>query len=147
MAAQDDLWQRVKIVVDSVEQQLAKELQREHGLGITEFRALKLLSQAPDSELRMQELAKLLGLSQSSVTRLVERLERGGHTIRDLCPKDKRGVYSVITGRGREVVSKAQQDYNGYLNNAFENAAAQPENQHVIQSLRTLIQTESAIES
>ncbi|MCX9564741.1 MarR family transcriptional regulator, partial [Vibrio cholerae] len=75
MIPKGTLWLRVKIIVDSVENQIAKELQKEHGLGLTEYRALKLLSESENSELRMQELAKLLGLNQSSVTRLVERLE------------------------------------------------------------------------
>lgn len=49
----------------------------------------------------MQELASQLGLNQSSVSRMVERLERGELTMRDLCPDDKRGVYTVLTAKGR----------------------------------------------
>ena len=134
------LWQRVKIVVDSVENEIAKDLHRDHALGLTEFRSLRLLSEANDSELRMQELAKLLGLNQSSVTRLVERLEKGGYTIRDLCPNDKRGVYTVLTGRGREVLNKAEQHYAKYLNAALETAGSMEENTKIVNCLRQIIQ-------
>ncbi|WP_028021697.1 MarR family winged helix-turn-helix transcriptional regulator [Enterovibrio calviensis] len=140
MVSQYSLWQRVKIVVDRVENQIAKEMQREHGLGLTEYRALKLLSNASDSELRMQELAKLLGLNQSSVTRLVERLEKGGYTIRDLCPKDKRGVYTVLTGRGREVQSQAENDYAIYIKAALDSASQDEENCKVVDCLRQIIE-------
>ena len=82
------VWQQMRNVFESVESQVAKDLQREHGLALTEYRALQLLTTAPDSELRMQDLANKLGLNQSSVTRLVERMERNGYTIRDVCPND-----------------------------------------------------------
>jgi len=140
MTSQSALWQRLKNVVDGVENQVAKALQREHGIGLTEYRALKLLAGAADSELRMQELAKLMGLNQSSVTRLVERLERDGYTIRDLCPNDKRGVYTVLTGRGREMQSHAEQDYDGYLNAALEELGSHEENSSIVQCLRRMIQ-------
>lgn len=138
MIPQSVLWQRIKDVVDSVENQVAKALQRRHGIGLTEYRALKLLSDAPDSELRMQELANLLGLNQSSVTRLVERLEKEGYTIRDLCPNDKRGVYTVLTGRGREIQSQAGQDYDDYLKAALDEAGSHEENRKIVQCLRQI---------
>ncbi|EPZ7319832.1 MarR family winged helix-turn-helix transcriptional regulator [Vibrio mimicus] len=138
MITTDTLWLRVKIIVDSVENQIAKELQREHSLGLTDYRALKLLSESENSELRMQELAKHLGLNQSSVTRLVERLEKGGHTIRDICPKDKRGVYTVLTGRGREIQEKVEKHFTQYLNNALDSVASENGNKIVVDCLRDI---------
>ncbi|CZF77611.1 Transcriptional regulator SlyA [Grimontia celer] len=135
---QSMLWLRVKIVVDSVENQIAKELQREHGLGLTDYRALTLLSESENSELRMQELAKLLGLNQSSVTRLVERLEKGGFTIRDICPKDKRGVYTVLTGRGRDIQEKVGKHFTEYLNNALDTVASDSDNKIVVDCLKNI---------
>jgi DNA-binding MarR family transcriptional regulator len=119
------VWEQTKSVLDNMETQIAKNLQRDHGLGITEFRALRLLAESSDSELRMQELAKQLGLNQSSVTRLVERLEKDGYTIRDLCPNDKRGVYTVLTGRGRDIQHKAAADYVQYIHNALDEVEQQ----------------------
>lgn len=132
-------WERVKLVIDSVETQVAKNLQQTHRLGLTEYRALAELSEAKDSELRMQELAKLLGLNQSSITRLVERLEKEGYTIRDLCPKDKRGVYTVLTERGREIYLQSKQNYEAYINTALDEAYSIDENQEVVLCLRQLI--------
>ncbi|MDN3524654.1 MarR family transcriptional regulator [Halomonas sabkhae] len=146
MISQSVLWQRVKNVVDSVENQVAKALLREHGIGLTDYRALKLLSDASDSELRMLELAKLLGLNQSSVTRLVERLEREGYTTRDLCPDDKRGVYTVLTDRGREMLSRAGQDYDDYLKKALDEAGAHVESRQIVQCLRKMTQDQSPTE-
>lgn len=115
-----DAWLELVQLVAEVEADLGKVLQARHGLGLTEFRALELLARAPDSELRMQELAGQLRLNQSSVSRMVERLERGGLTVRDLCPDDKRGVYTVLTERGRARLAGARPDYARALDVALE---------------------------
>ena len=51
---------------------------------------------------------------------MVERLERGGLTIRDLCPDDKRGVYTVLTEKGRARFESAQPDYEKALDGALK---------------------------
>ena len=79
-----------------------------------------MLARSSDSELRMQELASQLGLNQSSVSRMVERLERGELTMRDLCPDDKRGVYTVLTAKGRARLEEAQPDYGQAQDSAIQ---------------------------
>jgi DNA-binding MarR family transcriptional regulator len=81
---------------------------------------------ADDGELRMQELADLIGLNQSSVSRLVARLESAGLTRRDMCPKDRRGVYTVITDEGRAVQRNAAPTYAETLTAALDDAADDP---------------------
>lgn len=110
-----DSWLHLVQVIAHVEAGLGKVLQEKHGLGLSEYRALEILMRSPDSELRMQELASHLGLNQSSVSRMVERLERGGYTVRDLCPDDKRGVYTVLTDKGRAHLESARRDYEKAL--------------------------------
>jgi len=120
MPKKSDSWLRLIHVVASIEADLSKVLQERHGLGLSDYRALQILSRSPDSELRMQELASHLRLNQSSISRMVERLERGGLTIRDLCPDDRRGVYAVRTDRGRSRLESAQPDYEAALNAALK---------------------------
>ncbi len=120
MSRRSDSWLKLIHVVANVEAELGKVLQEQHGLGLSEYRALQILSRSPDSELRMQELASHLRLNQSSVSRMVERLERGGLTVRDLCPDDKRGVYTVLTDKGRARLESAQPDYEKALDGAIK---------------------------
>nr|WP_202511555.1 MarR family transcriptional regulator [Streptomyces sp. SID3343] len=110
-----------------VEHELGKALQRRHGIGLSEYRALSRLAVAPDGELRMQELADSIGLNQSSVSRLAVRLEADGLTRRDLCPKDRRGVYSVITDDGRTRLTEATATYEDALDAALAAAASDPQ--------------------
>ncbi len=115
VSKRSDSWLKLLHAVTHIEAALAKVLQERHGLGLSDYRALLILSRSPDSELRMQELASHLRLNQSSVSRMVERLEHDGLTVRDLCPDDRRGVYTVITDKGRSRVESAQPEYEAAL--------------------------------
>ncbi|WP_240232991.1 MarR family winged helix-turn-helix transcriptional regulator [Devosia lacusdianchii] len=120
MSKRSDLWFNMVQMVATIEADLSKALQASHGVGLSEYRALQVLARSPDSELRMQELASYLKLNQSSVSRMAERLERQGLAIRDLCPDDKRGVYTVLTQKGRELVDRAVADYEAALDEALK---------------------------
>lgn len=121
-----DTWDRVVTLHGRVEREMAKTMHRHHGLGLSEFRALRMLAVAPDGELRMQDLADRLGLDQSSTSRLAARLDTAGLTRRDLCPDDRRGVYTVITDAGRDLHDTASPTYREALGRALESAAADP---------------------
>ncbi|WP_396447434.1 MarR family winged helix-turn-helix transcriptional regulator [Actinomadura sp.] len=136
VTADGRLWDGVVTLHARVEHRLAKALQSRHGIGLSEFRALCRLSRAADGELRMQELADLIGLNQSSVSRLVARLEAAGLTRRDMCPKDRRGVYTVITDEGRAVQRKAAPTYADTLTEALDDAAKDPSLAPLLAALR-----------
>lgn len=120
MLKKSDAWLKLIQVVTNVEADLGRMLQAQYGLGLSEYRALEMLARSPNSELRMQELASHLLLNQSSVSRMVERLERSGFTVRDLCPDDKRGVYTVLTTQGRAHLEEAQPAYQKALEVALK---------------------------
>ncbi|MBO0125637.1 MULTISPECIES: MarR family transcriptional regulator [Rhizobium/Agrobacterium group] len=120
MPPKHDAWLKLAQAVGNVESDLGKAMQTACGLGLSEYRALEALFISPDGELRMQDLAAHLCLNQSSVSRLVERLERTGLTVRDLCPDDKRGVYTVLTDNGRARIESARQVYEHALGAAIK---------------------------
>ncbi|MCF2533804.1 MarR family winged helix-turn-helix transcriptional regulator [Yinghuangia soli] len=115
-------WDALITLHARVEHDLERALKRTHNLGLSEYRALCHLSTAHDGELRMQELAARLGLNQSSVSRLVARLEADDLTRRDLCPADRRGVYTVITDAGRTRQSEAAPTYTSTLTESLNTA-------------------------
>ena len=59
----------------------------------------------------LHDLAVQVGLNQSSVTRLLGRLEAKSLTYRDTCPEDGRGVYAVIADRGTDVLREVRPGY------------------------------------
>jgi DNA-binding MarR family transcriptional regulator len=86
---------------------LDAELEKEHGLPLTSYDVLIQLSLAPDSRLRMFELADAIVLSRSGLTRLVDRLERDGLVEREPGEADRRQIYARLTDRGFEVLEEA----------------------------------------
>lgn len=119
MSRRSEAWMQVVQAVHGIESSIEKSLSMRHGISLTEYRALQHLAAARNQELRMQDLAGRLQLNQSSVTRLVERLERLGFTMRDVCPDDKRGVYTVLTEAGRRRLAEAEPDYEEQLASAL----------------------------
>jgi DNA-binding MarR family transcriptional regulator len=119
MTRRSEAWLQIVQAVHGIESSIEKSLSMRHGISLTEYRALQHLAAARNQELRMQDLAGRLQLNQSSVTRLVERLERLGFTMRDVCPDDKRGVYTVLTEAGRRRLAEAEPDYEDRLAEAI----------------------------
>src|SRR3954453_24130339 len=52
---------------------LEKSLQREHGIGVSEYEVLERLATAGDDQRRMQELAEAVHLSQSALSSFIFR--------------------------------------------------------------------------
>lgn len=105
------VWSRVAAFASAVDAGLGRWLLDVYRVGLTEYRALAYLEAAPDRELRVNDLASRVGLNQSSVTRLISRLEAKELTRRDLCPDDARGVYAVITEQGAALVREVREPY------------------------------------
>ncbi|MEU4692085.1 MarR family transcriptional regulator [Actinoplanes sp. NPDC023714] len=74
----------------------------EHRLSPVEFEVLMRLARTPGNHLRMTDLAGQTTLSTSGVTRVVDRMERGGLVRREACPSDRRSSYAVITDAGMQ---------------------------------------------
>jgi DNA-binding MarR family transcriptional regulator len=119
-----------------VEQAVTRQLRRT-GVGVSNYRALQMLSQAPEREIRLLDLADMLSLTQSSTSRLVDRLVSDGHAHRDSCGDDKRGVYVVITDAGVDHVERTRPVYEDALNHALLAAGEDPEIAPLVRSIRT----------
>ena len=81
---------------------LEHELGQQHGLGVSEFEVLDRLAERPERNFRAQELAGAVHLSQSALSRLIDRLEKHGLVERCLCGEDRRGIYVTLTAAGQQ---------------------------------------------
>ena len=84
----------------SITRALEAELVTEQELSLASYDVLVQLAEAPDRRLRMTELADAVLLSRSGVTRLVDRLEKGGLVARCPVESDGRGVAARLTDAG-----------------------------------------------
>jgi MarR family transcriptional regulator, 2-MHQ and catechol-resistance regulon repressor len=72
----------------------------QHRVSQVEFEVLMRLARSPQHRLRMTDLAGQTSLSTSGVTRVVDRMDRGGLIRREACPSDRRSSFAVITEAG-----------------------------------------------
>jgi DNA-binding MarR family transcriptional regulator len=84
------------------------QLAAAHGLALRSYEVLLHLEEAPRRRLRMSDLSHSVLLSPSGVSRLVDRLERGGLVCRERCSADGRGYWAVLTARGERAFSEAR---------------------------------------
>jgi DNA-binding MarR family transcriptional regulator len=103
-----DRWNELEAEHARVREALEHRLQREHRLSLTEYEVLRRLSDSPEGHRRIQELAEEIHLSQSALSRLVQRLEDDGFVCRNVCDHDRRGVFACVTDAGREAQAEAQ---------------------------------------
>ena len=80
-----------------LEEALDRDLQT-HGLQLTEYEILSMLSESEGGRLRMSELADLVVQSRSRLTHTAARLEKRGWVVRQ-CLSDRRGVSSCSPTR------------------------------------------------
>src|SRR5215218_2342398 len=79
---------------------LSAQLVKDHGLTLSEYEVLFLLSREPDHAKRRIDLSREVRLSPSGVTRMLDRLEVTGLVEKGRCEKDARVTYAVLTDAG-----------------------------------------------
>jgi DNA-binding MarR family transcriptional regulator len=101
------VWRALLRVHLRVPARLDEDLQREHGIALADYDVLVQLSEAPGTSLRMAELAGLIQLSPSGLTRRIDRLARRGLVSREACTSDGRGSFAVLTPAGLATIEEA----------------------------------------
>jgi len=86
---------------------LDAELRDEHGMTLLTYDALVQLSEAPNRQLHMKELARALVYSASGVTRIVDGLERDGYARRQTDPDNRRAIRVTLTPAGLTALEAA----------------------------------------
>jgi DNA-binding MarR family transcriptional regulator len=126
-------WSQLVAFHAQVSGMVEKALSERFGMSLNEYGALDALAKASGTQgLRMQTLADVVGLNQSSVSRLVARLERQNLVERSLYEKDRRGIFTKITDSGRDLVTAATPVYLQTLAAAFDRAIADPDLRELI---------------
>jgi DNA-binding MarR family transcriptional regulator len=73
---------------------------------LTWYDVLATLRDAPDRRLRQVEIAERVLLSNSGLSRLVDRIEAKGLVQRVQCPEDRRSLYVELTDEGQEMLDQ-----------------------------------------
>jgi MarR family transcriptional regulator, organic hydroperoxide resistance regulator len=109
-------------------QQLAAELA---GLGLTAAEINALASLADGRSRGISELGRATGTQPTTLTSVLDRLERRGHITRSPRPGDRRAVLIQLTGSGRQAATAITHAITG-----IEQRALGPLPAEVISGLR-----------
>ena len=98
---------------------LDRELEAAHGIGSSDFEVLQVLHDSgPECSMRMADLGQQVHLTQSALSRLVDRLEKRGLLQRTMCANDRRSVFTTITPAGRKLYQEARATQRAVLRDA-----------------------------
>jgi len=86
---------------------LEKRLKQQLGLTLSEYNMLLLLSEAPEGQMRMGQLADAIVFSPSRLTYQVKVLSERGLVKRVKCPDDGRAWQAELTSEGRTMFRRA----------------------------------------
>jgi len=93
-------WRGLIELILELEAEQEEALVETHGLTAGEYGVLVRLSEAPDRQLRMCDLAQGLRLSPSGLTRRVDGLVKRGLVTRDASTCDRRVMLASLTAAG-----------------------------------------------
>lgn len=108
-------WRSLQSSYLSTATALDRALDESFDLGLSEFEILDLVADRPETECVMRDLVGLTPMTQSALSRVVDRLQKAGLIERNECSNDRRSMYVQLTARGREVHKGAQKMYCSML--------------------------------
>ena len=91
--------------------ELSTQLVKEHGLTMSEYEVLLLLSREPEQAMRRIDLSREVRLSPSGITRMLDRLEATGLVEKGSCSSDARVTYAVLTEAGMQKLRECSPDH------------------------------------
>jgi len=106
-AAEEAVWRAMVRLMIVLPRTLDDDLQHGAGLSITHYIVLMRLSEVPDRQLRMSELARQVDLSPSRMSRIIQLLQSEGLVTRAVSTDDARAGIASLTTAGFDVLRTA----------------------------------------
>lgn len=89
--------------IQAIEKQVVQNI-KSYGLNLTEFGVLELLYHKGDQPI--QKIGQKVLLASSSITYVVDKLEKKNYLVRKACPSDRRVTHAVITESGKDLMDE-----------------------------------------
>lgn len=108
---------------------------KDSGLTVPQITVIKLL--AKHKRLKSSEISKKMSLVNSTVTGIIDRLEKLNIVKRERSEEDKRIVYIELSDTGNIVLEDFRDTINNYFTNIFSNASKE-QIDNILTGLETL---------
>ncbi|MET8975802.1 MarR family transcriptional regulator [Streptomyces sp. NPDC004539] len=129
------LWTRVVPMFSLLQTQLDRTLTVRHGIGVGPLMALGVLVRERPDSVAVGGVARRLGVSDSTASRMLERLERSGWTVRVAWPCDQRTTRIAATDAGLALWTGASRTLDRELDLAFRRLRSDEKYTHVVARL------------
>ena len=116
--AQNDVverWRSLQSAYLSTASVLERALDERCDLGLSEFEILDLVAEERQDPCLMRDLVQRTPMTQSALSRIVDRLQKAGLVQRMECGFDRRSMFVEVTEKGAKVHAEAQQVYRSLL--------------------------------
>ncbi len=133
-----EAWQALLHAHYQITRALDTELREEHGLSFSDYDVLLRLARAPDTRLRMTELAQRGMISPRGVTRAVDGLEEEALVVRQRDSSDSRVVFAQLTEQGRDKVRRAARTHLRGIRKHFTGRLSEAQLRAVAASLQVI---------
>ena len=107
-----EIMQSLRRIIKSI-QDYSQEVSNKFGITGPQLWVLKIIS--GNENLSLGELSKRMYLHPSSITGLVDRLEKKGYVLRDRGQEDRRVIKVQLTSEGKKLVRKAPNPVQGKM--------------------------------
>jgi len=140
VSARADLasWLRFLRAHAAVTRELSSRLESSHGLTLSDYDVLIQLYYAPERRMRRIDIARLVLLSPSGITRLLDGLERAGWVEKVRCESDARVVYAALTADGTRKCEEASETHLADLQELFSSRFSADEHEALAEMLGRL---------
>jgi len=112
-------WRSFRTAHAALALRVGEELSERDLVPLDWLEVLLAVGEGPGRRLRMYELARIVFLSRSGLTRLADRMTNAGLLAREQCPSDKRGSFAVLTSKGEAALRKAMPVYTAAVAEHF----------------------------
>lgn len=112
-----DNWVQLTKYVHYIETMIEKNLKETYNLSLKEFYVLYEIYKAKGKKYKINDLIKIVDLSQSAMSRLITRMEKPTQALvfRQECVEDHRAMYIYLTDAGLEITEQALDTYENLI--------------------------------
>jgi DNA-binding MarR family transcriptional regulator len=104
--AELETWRAFLRAHSTMLRRISRDLEEAELPPLTWYDVLATLRDAPERRLRQVEIAEQVLLSNSGLSRLVDRIEAKGLVRRVACAEDRRSLYVELTDEGQEMLDR-----------------------------------------
>ncbi|MFW3612635.1 MarR family winged helix-turn-helix transcriptional regulator [Staphylococcus caprae] len=108
-----DEWIEVTEYFRYIEDMIERNFKQNYGISLREFYVLYELYKAKDKKYKINDLIKEVKLSQSAMSRLIDRLRspKNAFICKDMSKEDQRATYIYLTEKGNNIIQTLMSDY------------------------------------